>query len=195
MDATGASALAMGVALLGCSDDGIANQSGGGVTGNGSGLTADGDDAGDDGGDTGTAATSGGSTGGAAEASTGSSGSDGGSTGATGDTGSTDTGSTDTGSTDTGSTGTGSTDTGGSDSGGSSDSGGNMCPPANGIGIGSDCAGGGVCPDCLTCQPFVGFVLQETCQILCAGPADCPPGYNCVMAVDKTGVPWQQCEP
>lgn len=109
------------------------------------------------------------------------------------DDGTTD-GTTDGGTTDGGTTG-GGTDPGSSEGG--SDTGMACLPDDDGAAIGSDCGpGGAMCPECYTCQPFVGFVLQETCQVLCEpelGGADCPAGLSCMMVADKTGMPWHQC--
>jgi len=78
------------------------------------------------------------------------------------------------------------------DSSGGSSTGPGACPPADGASIGVDCKPG-TCPECYTCQPFEGIVFQQQCQILCESVADCPPGLECTMVVDKTGMPWQQC--
>jgi len=72
---------------------------------------------------------------------------------------------------------------------------GDVCEPlADGGAIGQDCGPGGVmCPPEYTCQPFVGLVLQESCQIICTDDCECPLGMTCNMNVDKTGIPWFQC--
>lgn len=110
-------------------------------------------------------------------------------------TGTSEGGSTDEGTTDTGSTDEGTTDTGTSE-GGSTDegsSGTSSCePPDNGASIGQDCFAA-PCPDGYTCQPFVGFVFQLQCQILCTEDCECPEGLTCNATTDKTGVVWHQC--
>jgi hypothetical protein len=35
-------------------------------------------------------------------------------------------------------------------------------------------------------------VLQETCQILCADPCECPDNHACVPVMDK-GDAWMEC--
>ena len=59
--------------------------------------------------------------------------------------------------------------------------------------IGQDCMNGQACPMGYTCQPFIGFVLEERCQILCNEDCDCPQGTNCEMVQDKANV-WMQCQ-
>jgi len=85
-------------------------------------------------------------------------------------------------------------DTEGTSTGGSSSTG-DVCEPlADGGAIGQDCGPGGVmCPPEYTCQPFAGFVLQESCQIICTDDCECPLGMTCNITMDKTGVPWFQC--
>ena len=95
-----------------------------------------------------------------------------------------------------GTDGTGSGTDSGSDSGSDGGTTGAVCePPDDGAAIGQDCGGGGLCPMGYTCQPFVGFVFQESCQILCTEQCECPMGTACVQVVDKTGIPWMQCSP
>ena len=99
------------------------------------------------------------------------------------------------GETTDGGTTEGGTTEGATGSGSGTDSGGAVCPP-DGAAIGQDCSGGAMCPECYTCQPFAGIVLQEQCQVLCdpdKGNDDCPPGLACVEVVDKGGIPWNQC--
>lgn len=50
------------------------------------------------------------------------------------------------------------------------------------------------CASGYTCQPFAGFVLSFSCEILCAFDCDCPSGTTCVDVRDK-GSAWRQCEP
>jgi hypothetical protein len=45
------------------------------------------------------------------------------------------------------------------------------------------------------CQIFVGFVVQEKCQILCEADCECPSGYLCQPKADQSGAEWKQCEP
>jgi hypothetical protein len=58
--------------------------------------------------------------------------------------------------------------------------------------IGNACQNGMGCGPGYTCQPFNGFVLQETCQILCADPCECPDNHACVPVMDK-GDAWMEC--
>lgn len=58
--------------------------------------------------------------------------------------------------------------------------------------IGVDCSGGRSCPECYTCEDFVGFVLSQTCEILCGAASDCPRGLDCVTVTDKART-WKQC--
>jgi hypothetical protein len=51
----------------------------------------------------------------------------------------------------------------------------------------------GDCPDGYTCQPFSGFVLTHSCQILCDSDCDCPSTAACTPASDKISM-WNQCE-
>jgi hypothetical protein len=59
--------------------------------------------------------------------------------------------------------------------------------------IATDCQVDADCPDGYTCQPFVGVVLQQQCQILCEATCECPMGLTCNETVDQGGVPWFQC--
>jgi hypothetical protein len=72
---------------------------------------------------------------------------------------------------------------------------GEVCDPIteDPSGIGAACRGPLDCLEGYTCQPFEGFVFQQTCQILCTMDCECPMGLTCMETVDKTGVPWFQC--
>jgi hypothetical protein len=59
--------------------------------------------------------------------------------------------------------------------------------------INVDCLSDLDCPVDYTCQPFVGFAFQQTCQILCTETCECPMGLTCLEIIDKTGIPWHQC--
>jgi hypothetical protein len=103
------------------------------------------------------------------------------------DTGASDTESTATDGTTGGTTGSTEGSTEGSTTG-------DVCEPIthDPSGIGTDCSNGGACLPGYTCQPFVGFVLQETCQILCTMDCECPAGLSCVETSDKVSA-WYQC--
>lgn len=105
-------------------------------------------------------------------------------------------------------TGTGTaSDTGGSEGGTTGTSGttggtegsttGEPCMPItdDATAVGMVCETDLDCPDEYTCQPYVGFALQQTCQILCEQTCECPMGLTCTETVDKGGAPWFQCDP
>jgi hypothetical protein len=59
--------------------------------------------------------------------------------------------------------------------------------------IGMSCTVGSDCPAGYTCQPFEGFALTHSCEILCARDCDCPSGGGtCVTRSDKVHS-WTQC--
>lgn len=89
----------------------------------------------------------------------------------------------------------GTTTTGESSSSGGTESDTGDCEPITNdpSAIGNDCEVDADCPDGYTCQPFQGFVLQLSCQVLCEQTCQCSPGLTCNEVVDKSGVPWSQC--
>jgi hypothetical protein len=97
-----------------------------------------------------------------------------------------------------GESGDGDGDSGDGDGDGDGDSGdgdGDACEPITDdpSEIGNDCGGGVACGPGYTCQPFAGFVLQESCQIICTQDCECPDTYSCVPIQDK-GNQWMQCQ-
>jgi hypothetical protein len=60
-------------------------------------------------------------------------------------------------------------------------------------GIGTNCRSDVDCLPGYTCQPFEGFVFQQTCQILCTLECECPAGLACLETADKSGAVWYQC--
>ena len=70
------------------------------------------------------------------------------------------------------------------------------CTPIteDGSAVGSNCAGGQMCPDGYTCQPFNGVIVQEQCQILCEDECECPADHTCNLFIDKVAT-WMACVP
>lgn len=58
--------------------------------------------------------------------------------------------------------------------------------------IGTDCMSDMDCEPGYTCQPFNGFVFEQTCQILCTESCECPMGLTCQFTDDKVN-DWFQC--
>ena len=58
--------------------------------------------------------------------------------------------------------------------------------------IGTDCMSDMDCEPGYTCQPFNGFVFEQTCQILCTESCECPMGLTCQFTADKV-TDWFQC--
>jgi hypothetical protein len=107
--------------------------------------------------------------------------------GTTGDGGVTEDGGTTEATTGSGTTG------GASSSEGSTT--GEACQPIteDPSGIGTNCRSALDCLPGYTCQPFQGFVFQQTCQILCTMECECPAGLACLEVADKSGAVWYQC--
>jgi hypothetical protein len=59
-------------------------------------------------------------------------------------------------------------------------------------GIGADCMTTAMCLPGYTCQEYVGFVLDLSCQILCTQTCECPTGLDCIIMQDKVKT-WMQC--
>ena len=66
-------------------------------------------------------------------------------------------------------------------------------PTSDTSAIGTSCTSAADCPSGYVCQPFIGIVLQQTCEIRCE-TACCPSGTTCQMVADKAGT-WLQCNP
>lgn len=180
--------LAIGVFFApaaGCSDDGLPSQGQ-----NSTSTTSDGDGGSlptsDPGPDTGNATADGGSDGPPAETGDGTTADPGGTTGTTGATGAPEGSGSSTGDTEGSSSSTGDTE--------GSSSTGDMCMPIteDASDIGSPCQIDADCSPGYTCQTFVGFALDQTCQILCTQACECPMGLACTFTQDKVAS-WNQC--
>ena len=107
------------------------------------------------------------------------------------DAGGADAGGVDSGGADAGAFDAGAFDAGARDAAGGPD--GCTPPTSDTSAIGMSCTSAADCPSGYVCQPFIGFVLTQSCEIRCE-TACCPSGTMCQMVADKAGT-WLQCNP